>query len=76
MLWSQFSAIFANFLRKNRRFSQKLAAAWAKNANIFARFFGENILKIITSVPGPLKIVIFNVGMYKLYSRYILEKYI
>jgi hypothetical protein len=23
-----------------------------KNANIFAKFFGENILKIITSVPG------------------------
>jgi hypothetical protein len=23
-----------------------------KNANFFAKFFGENILKIITSVPG------------------------
>jgi hypothetical protein len=30
---------------------QKLAVVWAKNANIFAKFFGENILKIITSVP-------------------------
>jgi hypothetical protein len=30
----------------------KLAIVWAKNANIFAKFFGENIFKIITSVPG------------------------
>jgi hypothetical protein len=62
MIWSQFSAIFANFRRKNWRFSQmpmlwsqflhKLAVGWAKNANIFAKFFGENILKIITSVPN------------------------
>jgi hypothetical protein len=62
MLWSQFSAIFPNFRRKNWRFSQKpmlwsqflqkLAVVWAKNANFFAKFFGENILKIITSVPA------------------------
>jgi hypothetical protein len=25
---------------------------WVKNANFFAEFFGENILIIITSVPG------------------------
>jgi hypothetical protein len=31
---------------------QKLALFCVKNANIFANFFGENILKIITSVPG------------------------
>jgi hypothetical protein len=53
MLWSQFSAIFDNFRRKNWRLSQKpmlwlkflqkLAAVWAKNANIFAKFFAENI---------------------------------
>jgi hypothetical protein len=30
----------------------KLALFWVKNANFFAEFFGENILKIITSVPG------------------------
>jgi hypothetical protein len=30
---------------------QKLALFCVKNANIFAKFFGENILKIITSVP-------------------------
>jgi hypothetical protein len=57
MLWLQFSAIFAKFRRKNWRFSpklmlwsiffQKIAVVGAKNANIF----GENILKIITSVP-------------------------
>jgi hypothetical protein len=53
MLWSQFSAIFDNFRRKNWRFSQKpmlwlkflqkLAVVWAKNANIFAKFFAKNI---------------------------------
>jgi hypothetical protein len=31
---------------------KNLALFWVKNANIFAKFFGENILKIITSVPG------------------------
>jgi hypothetical protein len=31
---------------------QKPAVVWAKNANFFAEFFGENIFKIITSVPG------------------------
>jgi hypothetical protein len=41
------------FLKTNVmiKFLQKVAAVWAKNANIFAKFFGENILKIITSVP-------------------------
>jgi hypothetical protein len=34
------------------KFSQKLAVARAKNANIFAKFFGENIFKIKTSIPG------------------------
>jgi hypothetical protein len=29
-----------------------LALFWVKNANFFADFFGENIQKIITSVPG------------------------
>jgi hypothetical protein len=62
MLWSQFSAIYDNFRRKNLRFSQKpmlwsqflhnSALIWVKNANFFAEFFGENIFKIITSVPG------------------------
>jgi hypothetical protein len=32
-------------------FLNNLALIWVKNANIFAKFFGENILKIITSVP-------------------------
>jgi hypothetical protein len=57
MLWSQFSAIFAYFRRKNGVFLkiqcydkklQNLALFRVKNANCF----GENILKIITSVPG------------------------
>jgi hypothetical protein len=52
MLWSQFSAIFDNFRwKKWSKFLQKLAVVRAKNANIFAKFFAENILKIITSVP-------------------------
>jgi hypothetical protein len=57
MLWSQFSAIFVgkiafftkiNFMIK---ISHNLALFCVKNANnYFAEFFGENILKIITSV--------------------------
>jgi hypothetical protein len=30
---------------------------WAKNANIFAKLFGGNIFKIITSAPGLGKII-------------------
>jgi hypothetical protein len=33
-------------------FLQKLAVAWAKTRNIFAKFFGKYIFKITTSVPG------------------------
>jgi hypothetical protein len=33
-------------------FLKNLALFWVKNANFFANFFGENIFKIITSVPG------------------------
>jgi hypothetical protein len=36
----------------DHNFLQKLAVVWAKNANIFAKCLVENILKIITSVPG------------------------
>jgi hypothetical protein len=36
-------------------FFQNLALSRVKNANFFAKFFGENILKIITSVPGERK---------------------
>jgi hypothetical protein len=32
-----------------------LALYLVKDANFFAKFFGENILKIITSVPGHLE---------------------
>jgi hypothetical protein len=31
-----------------------LALFWIKNANFFSEFFGKNIFKIITSVPGGL----------------------
>jgi hypothetical protein len=33
------------------KFFQQLAVVWEKNANIFAKYFCENILEIITSVP-------------------------
>jgi hypothetical protein len=32
-------------------FLQKLAVVWSKNANIFAKFFAENIFKNKTSLP-------------------------
>jgi hypothetical protein len=54
--FSQFSAKKLAFFSQKpmlwSQFLQKLAVVWAKSANIFAKFFGENILKIITSVPG------------------------
>jgi hypothetical protein len=46
MLWSQFSAKkLAFFLNTNVmiNFFQKLALFWVKNANFFAKIFGENI---------------------------------
>jgi hypothetical protein len=48
MLCSQFSAIFDNFQRKNWRFSQKLMLRSIKKISFV---FGENIYKIIASVP-------------------------
>jgi hypothetical protein len=45
-----------------------LALFRVKNANFFAGFFGENILKIITSVPGA------GVMILKLFRRKISEK--
>jgi hypothetical protein len=54
----RFSPIFGEkigvFLKKLMLWShfwKKLAVVWTKNAHIFAKFFGENIFKIITSVP-------------------------
>jgi hypothetical protein len=56
MLWSQYSAIFANFRRKNWlaffsktnvmiQFLHNLALFWAKNAYFFAKFFGKKYFK-------------------------------
>jgi hypothetical protein len=49
-----FGEKMAFFLNTNVmvNFFQNLALFCVKNANFFAKFFGENILKIITSVPG------------------------
>jgi hypothetical protein len=53
MLWSQFSAIFSQFSAKKLafflntnvmiNFFQNLALFWVKNANFFAKIFGQNI---------------------------------
>jgi hypothetical protein len=47
-------------------FFQKQAVIWAKNANIFAKLFGENILKIITSVPGR---IFLDAAFFQLFLR-------
>jgi hypothetical protein len=57
MLLSQFSAIFNHFWQKigvfSDNFLQKLSVCnLRKNTNFFAKFLGENILKITTSGPG------------------------
>jgi hypothetical protein len=46
------------FLNTNVMFNffQNLAFFCVKNANFFAKIFGENIFKIITSVPGHLAV--------------------
>jgi hypothetical protein len=76
MLWSQFSAIFDIFGRKNWRFSQKpmlwrivlhnLALFWVKNANFFSEFFALNIFKTITSVTGV--VLTFYLPSFSIYS--------
>jgi hypothetical protein len=51
----QFSAKKLAFFPKTNvmiKILHNLALFWVKNANFFAEFFGENISKIITSVPG------------------------
>jgi hypothetical protein len=47
-------------------FFQKLAVVWAKNVNIFAKIFGENILNITTSVSA---IMSFDTGDEKSYDK-------
>jgi hypothetical protein len=60
----QFSAKKLSFFSKTNvmiQFLHNLALFWAKNANFFAKFFGENILKIITSVPGSPTIEVMHI---------------
>jgi hypothetical protein len=56
----QFSAKKLAFFSQNLCYDQifftKTSSSLSKNANIFAKFFGENIFKIITSVPGVLNV--------------------
>jgi hypothetical protein len=63
MLWLQFSTIFANFRWKNGVFLKKQCyvpnfaksrSILNRNANFFAKCFGENTFKVIKSVPGLL----------------------
>jgi hypothetical protein len=42
------------FFSKTKCNDQILAEVWAKNANFFTKFFGENIFKILASVPEVL----------------------
>jgi hypothetical protein len=50
-------------------FLQKTSCSLRKNANILARFFGENIFKIIISVPGANPTTsIYNAGVVKNYT--------
>jgi hypothetical protein len=52
--FSKFSAKIGVFLKNQcyDRFFSKFSIVWLKNDNFLAKFFGENILKIVTSVPG------------------------
>jgi hypothetical protein len=53
-IFCDFSANKMAFFSKNNvmiNFFQNLTVVWAKNAKFFAKFFGENIFKSITSVP-------------------------
>jgi hypothetical protein len=61
MLWSQFSAIFSNFRRKNGVFLKyqcygqiifKFGFVSSQKRQFLAKLFCKNIFKIITSVPG------------------------
>jgi hypothetical protein len=56
-------AFFSNTNDMMIKILHNLALLWVKNANCFAEKFGENILKIITSVPGYAKQE-FLFGMY------------
>jgi hypothetical protein len=40
------------FFSKNNQLYGKSNSSWSKNWQFFAKFFGKNIYKIITSVPG------------------------
>jgi hypothetical protein len=45
---------FPQFSAKKLAFFSKFSFVLSPKRHLFAKFFGENILKIITSVPGPL----------------------
>jgi hypothetical protein len=79
MLWSQFSAIFANFWRKNCVFLKnqsydnifsKFAFVSSQKRQFFAKYFVENIFKIITSVPDYAKFR----DIFKSWAQFLLPK--
>jgi hypothetical protein len=53
-------------------FFQKLAVVWAKNANIFTKFFGENIFKIIGRIFAYGAIAFFG-QFFEKYKNILLE---
>jgi hypothetical protein len=60
------NGVFLKNQRYDHFFFQKLAVVWAKNVNIFAKIFGENILNITTSVSA---IMSFDTGDEKSYDK-------
>jgi hypothetical protein len=44
---------------------QKLAVVWAKNANFFAKLFGEIFFKSMSSVPGHKPLCILNECVFR-----------
>jgi hypothetical protein len=67
----QFSGRKLAFFSKTNvmiNFFKKLAVVGTKNANIFTKFFSENIFKIITSLPGTSPtIASYNASVAKIY---------
>jgi hypothetical protein len=67
----RFSAKILSFFSKTNvmiKILHNLALFRVKNANFFAEFFGENIFKIITSVPGHLRMEILIIRSHKFHN--------
>jgi hypothetical protein len=47
-LWSQFSLIFTNFLKKAFSWSYDQCVCWLKDADIFTEIFSKNFFELAT----------------------------